>query len=148
MFSASIPKVRYYRSNGHKIYERMFGPSNMTFTCMGYNFIVFDDVVWENSNKSPRFDWLQAELTKSDAPSVLLTHIPPWADQLEGQYNLTFAGIIAESKLILCLHGHNHSFCRKIYAGVPAIVADDIAGREYYIVKLYDMLFEIEHFSF
>ncbi len=137
-----------YRSNGLKIFNRMFGPSNMSFICMGYNFIVFDDVVWENNNKSPKFDWLKTELGKSNLPCILLTHIPPWTDQLEGVYCLVFESLISKSNLILCLHGHQHSFSTRVFACVPAIVSDDIGDREYYIIKLYGIQHKIVRIRF
>ena len=137
-----------HRSNGLKIYKRMFGPPNLSFTSMNYTFILFDDVVWENNNKSPDFAWLQTELEESEYPGILLTHIPPWTDQLEGIYCLTFEEIVSESNLILCLYGHQHMFSQQEFGGVPAIVADDITGREYYIIKLYGSQHKIERIHF
>ncbi|MGD2033446.1 MAG: metallophosphoesterase [Bacteroidales bacterium] len=137
-----------YRSNGKKIYEKMFGPSNFSFVFMNYKFIAFDDVVWENNNRSPDFVWLQAELEKSDLPCILSAHIPPWSDQLEGIYNLVFREIISESNLILCIYGHQHSFSQQVFAGVPEIVSDDITTREYYIISLCGKSYKIKHMNF
>lgn len=137
-----------YRSNGLKIYEKMFGPSNMSFTFLDYNFIMFDDIVWENNNKSPRFDWLQVELTKNNSPGILITHIPPWSDQIEGLYTLVFEKLISESNLILCLYGHQHAFTERFFAGVPAIVSNNISDKEYYIIKLYGIHYKIELIKF
>lgn len=137
-----------YRSNGRVIYERMFGPVNMTFKCMGYNFIMFDDVVWENKNRSPQFDWLGEELEKCDQPTVLLAHIPPWTDQLEGEYSQTFEDLLSESSVILTLHGHLHSFSEESFAGIPVVVSGCIAKRGYNIIKVYGQEHSVEHVTF
>ena len=138
-----------YRSNGMEIYTSMFGPTNMSFTFGSYTFIVFDDIVWENNNRSPKFDWLRKELAKEETPySVLLAHIPPWTDQMEGLYNIVFSNIIAESNIILCLHGHEHEFSQRVYANVPAVVSGCIKKREYCIIKLYDKESKTERIRF
>lgn len=136
------------RSNGRKNFENIFGPANMSFTCMNYRFIVFDDIVWENNNKCPDFDWLQGELTKNNAPAILLTHLPPWNMQLEGNCCHAFSEIISVSNLILCIHGHEHKFSENSFAGVPAIVAGEITERNYCIVKVYDQLYEVHRICF
>lgn len=127
-----------YRSNGLKIFNRMFGPTNMSFMYMGYKFIMFDDVVWENNNQPPRFDWLKEELEESDSPGVLLAHIAPCSNQLKGNYCEIFTGLISESNLILGLHGHIHSYAERTVGGVPLIIADNIGNREYYIIELFE----------
>jgi Icc protein len=127
-----------YRSNGVANYKRLYGPTNMTFKCGKYKFIVFDDVVWENNNQSPRFDWLEAELNNSDGTeySVLFSHIPPWTDQLEGSYNVMFEDLLLESNVILNFFGHVHTYSQGVYANIPSYTATTIEDDEYYIVKL------------
>jgi 3',5'-cyclic-AMP phosphodiesterase len=153
-----IKKIKYpvltvignhdHRSDGLKIFLRMFGPNNMSFIYAGYKFILFDDVVWENNNKSPDFEWLKKELAKDDLPVILATHIPPWGEQMEGVYDQYFSSIIAESNIILCLHGHHHSPYEKIFAGVPAIVAGSVEKHVYRIVRLFNNQSEVETIYF
>ena len=125
-----------HRSNGKKIFEQMFGLVNMSFIYRGYKFILFDDVVWENNNKAPDFEWLEAELTKDELPAILLTHIPPWGEQLIDVYDERLSKIIAENNIILCIYGHHHSPYEKIFAGVPAIITGSVEEHVYRIIKL------------
>ena len=133
-----------HRSNGKIIFERMFGPLNMSFTYGGYKFILFDDVVWENNNKAPDFEWLEAELEKDELPVILITHIPPWGDQLIDVYDDRFRQIIVESNIILSLHGHHHSPCEEIFAQVPAVITGSVEENVYRIVKLTANHHEVE----
>jgi len=137
-----------HRSNGEKIYSSMFGPCNSSFICDGYHFILFDDVVWENNNESPDFTWLDNELKSCDDPSVLLTHIPPWTDQLEGDYSNTFGNIITDDDVILCIHGHEHHSVSSSFHGVPAYVIGSIERHKVSILKIAGNECEIESIDF
>jgi 3',5'-cyclic-AMP phosphodiesterase len=137
-----------HRSNGKVIFKRLFGPLNMSFIYMGYKFILFDDVVWENGNKSPDFDWLEDELSKDELPSILVTHIPPWGEQTAGDYEKIFNRIISESNIILCLHGHHHYPYEQIFAGVPAIITGSVEKKGYRIIKIFEKKHEIENIKF
>lgn len=137
-----------YRSNGHEIYKRMFGPVNMTFHCMGHDFIIFDDIVWENNNSTPDFEWLRNRVNNSNDPTILLTHIPPWTDQIEGTNRETYGDIIGNSNVMLCLHGHEHIYYQNSFAGIPAIVSGSVDKRSLSIIKVYGTDFKIERFIF
>lgn len=47
-----------YRSNGLLIFERIFGPPNMSFEEGKYKFVLFTTVLIENNYKSPEYEWL------------------------------------------------------------------------------------------
>jgi predicted phosphohydrolase len=115
---------------------------------MGYNFVVFDDVVWENNNQSPDFEWLRNELLNSSEPSILMAHIPPWTDQLEGSYSQKFGDIIAENNVMLSLHGHQHDFALNSFRGIPAIVSGSIDKHIYTVIKVFGNDFKIERINF
>jgi len=39
-----------YLSNGHTVYTKLFGSSDMSFLVGKYKFILFDDIIWEKNN--------------------------------------------------------------------------------------------------
>src|SRR5512145_346311 len=137
-----------YLSNGYKIYQRMFGHSNFVLFHEQYKFVFFDDVVWEKNNSAPNFEWLQAVLSESDDPTVLIAHIPPWTDQLEGNNALTYNKIVAESNVMLCLYGHEHTFSERIYESKPSVVSRTVLKRTYNIVSLFGNQYTIKRISF
>ncbi|NJK97791.1 MAG: hypothetical protein HC905_25340 [Bacteroidales bacterium] len=100
-----------YRSNGSVIYKKMFGPTNFTFNIGDYHFIGFDDVVWENNNTLPDFEWLNSNLL--DTTSVVevgFAHIPPWSDQLSPYFEEVKQLINREPDHTLLIHGHEHNY--------------------------------------
>jgi predicted phosphodiesterase len=138
-----------YLSNGSVIYRRIFGPSNFSFTINDYKFMAFDDVVWENSNRSPQFDWLRSELQNDTIKKcILLAHIPPWTDQLEGIYSQIYEEIVKNSNIMLCLHGHNHQYEEKEFASVPSVVSGSVIYRSYNIISLFNNEYSIKRISF
>lgn len=125
-----------YLSNGHTAYKQLFGSPNISFVYGNYKFVLFDDIVWENNNQSPDFEWLLSELTDSSHYNILLTHIPPWTDQLEGANCLRFTQVVTPENTILCLHGHEHEYKQTNFNGIPSFVVGCIKDRGYLIVKL------------
>ena len=123
-------------SNGYNVFERLFGPPNISFISGKYKFILFNNTIWENNNQSPKYEWLTNELADSAHFNIVLAHIPPWSDQMEGINNLVFRQIVNANNTILCLHGHEHKFTDTYYNSIHSVVAGDIDDREYYIIKL------------
>lgn len=135
-----------YRSNGQSIYQKMFGPVNSSFKAGNYKFILFDDVIWENNNLSPKYDWLIDQLADTTHYNILLTHIPPWSDQLEGLNNLVFKQIVTKENTLLCLHGHLHHHEETYYNGVKTIISGCVADDGFSIIKLYGNEVFVEYF--
>lgn len=125
-----------YRSNGSRVYRKVFGPSDFSFEAGNYKFVVFDNVVWENDNRSPKYDWLADQLSDSKLPKVVLTHIPPWDNQMTGINNLVFRDVVNPENTILCCHGHTHISADTCYNGIHTIVTEAINDREYYVISL------------
>ncbi len=125
-----------YRSNGCRVYKKTFGPSDFSFEAGNYKFVIFDNVVWENDNRSPKFDWLTDQLSNSELPHVILTHIPVWDNQMTGINSLVFRNIVNADNTILCCHGHTHEYADTCYNGIHTIVSEAINDREYYVISL------------
>lgn len=137
-----------YRSNGYDVFNRLFGTPNISFASGNYNFILFDDVIWERNNKSPRYEWLISELADSTRYNIVITHIPPWSDQMEGINNIVFQQIVNANNTILCLHGHDHMFYETYYNCIHTLVSESINAREYYVINLVDSQAIIKKISF
>ncbi len=96
--------------NGRSIYESMFGPRNVVMDVAGYRFILFDDTVWE-SDMPPDMVWLQAALNGAgERIPIVITHIPPFTDQMVGVHEEPFRTMVAVAEVPLVLHGHLHRF--------------------------------------
>lgn len=125
-----------YLSNGYHVYTRLFGPSKISFIAGKYKFILFDNIIWEKNNQMPDYKWLSGELSDTGYYNVLLTHIPPFSEEMVGDFNLAYRETVDSINTMLCLHGHIHRFVETTFNGIPTIISANIDKREYYIIKL------------
>jgi len=116
-----------YLSNGKLIYTKMFGPTNFHFDIGDFRFVVFDNVVWENGNREPDFNWFQETLAAPEGmTSIALYHIHPWDPQLENGYTEKMQAAIGNNPVALSIFGHGHSYKTEVlinrnYLMLPAI---------------------------
>lgn len=97
-------------SNGRIIFETMFGPRNFMMDVAGFRFIFFDDTVWE-SNMAPDLPWLGQALSGAGSlVPIVVTHIPPFTDQLVGVYEHQMQQLLVDAEVPLFIHGHLHRF--------------------------------------
>jgi len=125
-----------YRSNGYVIFNKVFGTPNMSFVVGSYKFVMFDDIIWENNNKSPKYEWLKQEMADSTYKKIVLAHIPPWSDQMEGLNKLVFDQIVTAQNTILCIYGHDHQFVEKTANGIHSIVSGCVKDRCCFVISL------------
>jgi len=125
-------------ANGLMIYEKLFGNPNASFVYGQYKFVLFNNTMLENYNKSPRYQWLRDELPDNDYTNILISHIPPFADEIDDLNRMVLNTITSSGNVKLCIHGHLHKFRETEYNGIHTVVAGDISDREYYVVKLKD----------
>jgi predicted phosphodiesterase len=141
-----------YLSNGSNIYTKMFGPTNFSFTNGAYKFVVFDDIVWENNNSSPNFEWLQSELSADTTKKcILIAHISTWSDEFIGDnapLGQKYEDIIAQNKVMLCLHGHDHSYKEKVYPTHTSVITGSVSHRTYNIISLHENQFTLRQIPF
>lgn len=137
-----------YRSNGRIVYEKMFGQTNFTFDIVGYHFIGFDDVVWENGNRQPDFAWLNNSLKEtSHSIQVVFAHIPPWTDQLDLDLIKLETLIKKNPDHVLVIHGHEHNYCYK-QLHAQHIVTGSLEDNEMCLIGLCDTSFTLQRISF
>lgn len=126
-----------YLSNGKKIFTRMYGSTNFSFDFQGTKFVFFDDIVWENGNSRPNFEWLNDELANSSSFDHLLlfAHIPPGNDQLAGEKSDTFQSLL-KNRVDLAFFGHNHNYEDNQMDGYRYIVVGSVSKRYYSLVTV------------
>lgn len=138
-----------HRSNGKDIYKEAFGDMNFTFQTDGYEFICFNNTVWENKNRTPEYEWLNGELSNdNNLEHIVICHIPPWHDQMSGNNESLFNTVVTPENTMLCIHGHTHNYEERIYQGIPTLVSDAINDRRYCIVSISGKSVSIKLFSF
>lgn len=125
------------QANGDIIFERLFGPRNMSFTAGGYKFIMFDNTIWENENHSPQFEWLRDELS-TGSHNVLFCHLPPYTGEFDVMYRLVYNSIVDTSNTILSVHGQFHYFSDEEYNGIHTVIVNAVDHRDYCIISLVD----------
>lgn len=98
--------------------------------------MVFNNTMLENYNKSPRYQWLRDELSDQSNINILISHIPPFAAEIDDLNRIVFNNITTAGNVKLCVHGHAHRFSDSVYNDIRTIVAGDISDNEYYMIKL------------
>lgn len=125
-------------ANGSKVYSKMFGPFNFSFTYAGIKFILFDSNSREHSFNGtvPDIPWIEEELADSANynAAILVSHIPPYDGDFDPQLSDKYALLVKEHpKVRLSLHGHQHSFQLEDFPddGVTYVVSTTIGKRGY-----------------
>jgi Icc protein len=135
-------------TNGKQIYEKMFGDFNYSFVFYEYKFIFLDANTLANGGEPPDFDWLENELSDHDLYNLVfpIVHIPPfdftWSDELENR----FKQLMVENDVHLSIHGHKHYYWygERYNDGVKYLVVDNARGRNYCIVSVDGVSFNVE----
>lgn len=142
-----------YLANGKSIYKQMYGESFFTFSYNKTKFVCFDDVIWENNNTYPNFNWLKNNISDNGFynHTFVLAHIPPFPDQFDDFCINTYNQILTSNNIELSLHGHIHGYSYSRYfenSDTWYFVADDIISHEYYKVYVTDSSFNIKTITF
>lgn len=119
-----------YLSNGKLIFNKMFGPTNFYFDIGNYRMAVFDNVVWENGNQEPDFNWFQQTLNVPEGmTSVACYHIHRFDPQLENGYADKMLGIIEKNPVSLSIFGHGHDYWEEEVNNRRYLMVPDITMR-------------------
>lgn len=138
-------------SNGKAIYEKSFGPTNYVFTFRGCKFVMFDNVIWENKNKDPEFDWFKENLKNNDNYKhvIPVSHIPPWGDQYNYGNERIFNLMMEEKDIKLSIHGHTHKYYfDKRYGQIDYLVVGDTPDRDYAVISIDENSYSVEKIDF
>ncbi len=138
-----------YLSNGKLIFNKMFGPTNFYFDIGNYRMVVFDNVVWENGNQEPDFNWFQQMLNVPEGmTSVACYHIHPWDPQLENGYAEKMEKIIEANPVILSIFGHGHHYLEEEINGRRYLMVPDVTKRNMAKITLANRTATIEILNF
>jgi len=96
-----------YLSQGKSIFEMIYGKTNFSFQIGTNNFIGFDNIVWENNNSRPNFEWLKNELAGLEGNKFLLMHLTETSNSME-LYREEYLSIINNIQDLYRFHGHTH----------------------------------------
>lgn len=133
--------------SGKLVFNRMFGSTNFSFQVGEYQFVAFDNTVWENNNQSPDFDWLDEQLSDGKH-NILFAHIPVWSDQMEGKYEQKFDSVLNNNNLLAAFYGHEHTNKDVVRNNITHYVIADITDRQFPIVRLIGSTVSLKRISF
>jgi 3',5'-cyclic-AMP phosphodiesterase len=142
-----IEKLRYplltvignhdYLSNGFTVYKRLFGDPNMSVITGKYKFILFDDVIWENNNRSPRYEWLRDELSDDTYLNIVAAHIPPFTGEIGDLHRMVYNQIVNGNSTFMTMYGQFHFYNLEPYNGINnTLNVASIDKREYCLIEL------------
>ena len=138
-----------YLSNGKSIYNKMFGPTNFYFDIGNYRMVVFDNIVWENGNHQPDFDWFSQTLSTPEGMiSVACYHIHPLDPQMENGYADKMKEIIETNSVTLSIFGHGHDYWEKNMNNRRYLMVPDITMRNISKITLASQAANIEILNF
>ncbi len=142
-----------YRSNGKLIYDKMYGPSSFTFTFNKIKFVCFDDIVWENNNSNPDFNWLDKNLADNQSYNqvFVFAHVPPYSDRFDVNSESEFNHILKSNNVKCSFNGHIHeSYFKKYWKNSDTwyFSAAYLKARNYYKVCVTDSAFQIKTITF
>ncbi|OFX62156.1 MAG: hypothetical protein A2066_02880 [Bacteroidetes bacterium GWB2_41_8] len=138
-----------YLSNGKSIYTKMFGPTNFHFDIGNYRMVVFDNIVWENGNREPDFNWFQQTLEVPEGmTSIACFHIHPKDSQLENGYADKMREIIEKNPVALSIFGHGHDYWEEEVNNRRYLMVPDVAMRNMARITLVNKAATIEILNF
>lgn len=138
-----------YLANGKTIFRKMFGPTNFYFEIGNFRMVVFDNIVWENGNRTPDFNWLEQALTTAQDKTILCCyHIFPWDQQMEKGYGNTMKQMMEEHPVALSIFGHGHNYREEIINNRRYMMLPDITKRQLAKVTLVNSMAYVEMINF
>ncbi len=135
-------------TRGREIYRKMFGVFNYSFVFGDCKFVMLECNSTDYFGMPPDLDWLESQLSDDSLYNLIFVvgHQPPfdvgWNDQNENRYKQ----LMQENHVALSIHGHTHDFWYgdKYGDGVKYLVVDDIGDRNYCIVSVDSVTFDVE----
>jgi len=126
-----------YLANGFTVYKRLFGDPNMSVITGKYKFVLFDDVIWENNNRSPRYEWLRDELSDDSYHNIVAAHIPPFTGEIGDLHRMVYNQIVDSSSVIMAMYGQFHFYNLAPFNGIRnTLNVASIDKREYCLIEL------------
>lgn len=134
-----------YLTNGFKIYSKIYGSQNMTFTFKQSHFVIYDNNNWEALGKTPDLDWVESELTKSTSTHKLLfSHVSPEdTDRYTDQESLNMKTLFNKYNVKYYINGHDHNPAFNLFGSIKRVTVGSPAKKVYVELTINDT--EITH---
>lgn len=130
--------------NGPKIFRKMYGAYDYTFSFGKYKFVAVNtnSLEFGMDGTVPDMNWLEKELGDSAGfeKMVLFSHVMPWSVDFDGDLEIPFANALKNSQVKYSFHGHNHNYqLEEPYNdGVKYIITGSTERKSYVLVKLWN----------
>jgi len=139
-------------ANGTHIYTSMFGDVNYSIHKGSYHLVFFKDNVWESDNTAPDFDWLENEVQTigTSEQTIVFAHVPPYSDELLGDYEEQYRSILKNNNINLSVNGHIHKYYQGFYYNdaTEYLVVGSTQNRSYATITLSQSGYIIKRVSF
>lgn len=110
-------------SNGHKIFHKMFGPTDFSLVYKNLHLIFFNNNNWETSGVVPDKNWVESVLMASTSQfRILIAHVSPIDRARFSADNSTeWETLVTTYGVNYFLNGHDHNPLVVDFAGIPRI---------------------------
>lgn len=120
-------------NNGDKIYKRMFGPLDYSFTYNGITFVMWNNNAYE---WDVNLQWLSDTVNGSKGKVVVISHQPPYSMAMTPEQEDIWEKIRRSPKMLASVHGHHHSFNYFEEMGLPVYTVDRVEKSHYGLMKI------------
>jgi 3',5'-cyclic-AMP phosphodiesterase len=135
-------------ANGKEIYERLFGPVNFTIVYGAYKFILFNNNIWENQDRSPDYLWLRDQLSDNSFTSLFFAHMNLLAKDINELDKIVFEQIVDSVNTAFAGYASAHKFFEYYDRGIHSMISASIDKREYAIIRVIGREATIERVNF
>ncbi len=134
-----------FAGNGVRVYKRMFGEMNFSFTYGGIRFICHNDNGREVNfdNNVPDLEWLSHQLRPADGVDayIAVAHVPPFSSDFNEALRNDYIKLINSSpNTLAALYAHDHSFAVRYPNGqqIPYLTTNAMMNREFLLIEVTD----------
>jgi 3',5'-cyclic-AMP phosphodiesterase len=126
--------------DGDKVYKKMYGPLNHSFTFKNNKFIFLNTNFLEFDSSVPDLDWLQRELqTPAEITNkFVIAHIAPDHGEANAAKVMGYASLMRQFNVGLSLHGHVHGYTvrQPFNDGITYLSVASANKRSYVIITI------------
>jgi 3',5'-cyclic-AMP phosphodiesterase len=134
-------------ASGKELFERLFGPVNFTFSYGAYKFILFNNNIWENQDRSPDYLWLRDQLSDHHN-NLFFAHMNLLAKDINELDRMVFEQIVDSVNTVFAGYASAHQFVEYTDRGIHSMISASIDKREYAIIRVIGREATIERVNF
>lgn len=127
-----------YLVNGKKIFRKIFGSSNMSFSFKDTRLIIIDNNNWESESRAPDLTWMDKKLKNSgEKTNIIFSHIPPGDHDRFSQKMINKVNeILMAYSVDYYLSGHNHNPREGILGQTKHVTIGSVSKNIYIELKI------------